>query len=227
MMAKMKGCVCFILFLSFFIAHASDIDRPEYPSAYGMCYGALLGQMKLTGGKLSGQKAVDFYNKWTPYYKQLTEQVKKAGGCDANLSNGNLSICYGKLFSDKRDSSFQYQTNIGFKAVITNGESSANSVVAEICKSLVTERAKPPSYEELGRAQSKSTQSSSGTVTRIDTSTGNISITGYARITVGKSTSVTVNGSRVKDEGDLMVGDRCTVRMESTDLYARNLICSR
>lgn len=77
MMAKMKGCVCFILFLSFFIAHASDIDRPEYPSAYGMCYGALLGQMKLTGGKLSGQKAVDFYNKWTPYYKQLTEQVKK------------------------------------------------------------------------------------------------------------------------------------------------------
>ena len=91
----------------------------------------------------------------------------------------------------------------------------------------MTERAKPPSYEELGRAQSKSTQSSSGTVTRIDTSTGNISITGYARVTVGKSTSVTVNGSRVKDEGDLMVGDRCTVRMESTDLYARNLICSR
>jgi len=68
---------------------------------------------------------------------------------------------------------------------------------------------------------------SSGTVTSIDTSTGNVSISGYSRVTVGKSTSVTVNGSQVRNEGDLMVGDKCTVRMESTDLYARNLVCSR
>jgi len=70
-------------------------------------------------------------------------------------------------------------------------------------------------------------QPSSGTVTRIDTSTGNVAISGFTRVTVGKGTSITVNGSRVKNEGDLMVGDRCTVRMESYDLYAQNLVCSR
>ena len=91
----------------------------------------------------------------------------------------------------------------------------------------MTERAKPPSYEELGRTPSNSTQSTSGTVTGIDTSTGNVAISGFSRVTVGRGTSITVNGNRVKNEGDLMVGDRCTVRMESHDLYAQNLVCSR
>ena len=72
-----------------------------------------------------------------------------------------------------------------------------------------------------------SSQPSSGTITRIDTSTGNVAISGFSRVTVGKGTSITVNGNRVKNEGDLMVGDRCTVRMESYDLYAQNLVCSR
>lgn len=68
--------------------------------------------------------------------------------------------------------------------------------------------------------------SGTGTVTRIDALTGNVSITGFSRVTVGKSTSVTVNGSRVRDEGDLMVGDRCVVR-GADEMYVRNLVCTR
>ena len=77
--------------------------------------------------------------------------------------------------------------------------------------------------------QSTSTTSSEpsiGTVVRVDTSTGNVLITGYSRVNVGKSTSVTVNGSRVKDEGDLRVGDRCLVR-DAREFHASNLICTR
>ena len=55
---------------------------------------------------------------------------------------------------------------------------------------------------------------------------GNVAITGYTRVNVGKSTSVTVNGSRVKDEGDLRVGDRCLVR-DARAMHASNLICTR
>jgi hypothetical protein len=77
--------------------------------------------------------------------------------------------------------------------------------------------------------QSTSTTSSeprTGTVMSVDTSTGNVAITGYTRVNVGKSTSVTVNGSRVKDEGDLRVGDRCLVR-DAREMHASNLICTR
>lgn len=77
--------------------------------------------------------------------------------------------------------------------------------------------------------QSTSTTSSEpsiGTVMSVDTSTGNVAITGYTRVNVGKSTSVTVNGSRVKDEGDLRAGDRCLVR-DARAMHASNLICTR
>lgn len=80
-------------------------------------------------------------------------------------------------------------------------------------------------YSQSG-AYSNQGGSGTGRVTRIDTLTGNVSITGFSRVTVGKSTSITVNGSRVRDEGDLMVGDRCVVR-GADELYVRNLVCTR
>lgn len=100
--------------------------------------------------------------------------------------------------------------------------------LAKICGSLVMETTSvSSSSNSQSTASSSSSQPSSGTITRIDTSTGNVAISGFSRVTVGKGTSITVNGNRVKNEGDLMVGDRCTVRMESYDLYAQNLICTR
>lgn len=209
-------------------AKVNPIERPPYPSVYGECLGALSAQLKLTGGKLSSQKAVDFHNTWTPFSDNLRAEVKKGGGCTGNLSDSQLLACYNKILPNRSDAQFMFKANIGYEAVIEKPASSANLTIAKICGSLVMETAPAASStDSRSSSSSSSTQSSSGTVTRIDTSTGNLSITGYARVTVGKSTSITVNGSRVKDEGDLMIGDRCTVRMESTDLYARNLICNR
>ena len=85
--------------------------------------------------------------------------------------------------------------------------------------------------KRIAEAERQSTLTTSsepriGTVMSVDTSTGNVAITGYTRVNVGKSTSVTVNGSRVKDEGDLRVGDRCLVR-DARAMHASNLICTR
>ena len=206
----------------------NPIDRPSNPSVYGECHGALSAQLKLTGGKLSSQKAVDFHKTWTPFVETLRADVKKGGGCNGNFSDNQLLACYNKILPNKNDAQFMFKANIGYEAVIEKAASAANLTIAKICGSLVMEST-PVSSSSNSRhtASSSSSQPSSGTVTRIDTSTGNIAISGFSRVTVGKGTSITVNGSRVKNEGDLMVGDRCTVRMESYDLYAQNLICTR
>ena len=206
----------------------NPIERPSNPSVYGECHGALSAQLKLTGGKLSSQKAVDFHKTWTPFAETLKADVKKGGGCTGNLSDSQLLACYNKILPNKSDAQFMFKANIGYEAVIEKPASSANLTIAKICGSLVMETTPvSSSSNSQSTASSSSSQPSSGTITRIDTSTGNVAISSFSRVTVGKGTSITVNGNRVKNEGDLMVGDRCTVRMESYDLYAQNSICTR
>jgi uncharacterized protein len=204
------------------------LSRPTDPLAYGKCYGGIIGwAKKSSGGLIPNQRAVDFHKTWQPYAAQVAAAATKAGGCVGNFNDSELLQCYKKRLPDDRDATFQWAFNLGIETVM-EAPGAAGPMLAQMqCGQLIGYDNKPKASSSSSSSTPSSSQSSSGTVTRIDTSTGNVSITGYARVTVGKSTSVTVNGSRVKNEGDLMVGDRCTVRMESYDLYAQNLVCSR
>jgi uncharacterized protein len=202
------------------------VERPPYPLAYGKCYGALMAQMKQTDGKLASQKAVEFFNTWASYAQKNADLIKKSGGCSGNLTNSQLLACYKKTYSDQRDAHFQYNANLGFEEVIGKPASAANLTIANICGPLIGVRRVEPNSTE--NAPQPNNSSGSGVVTRVDTSTGNVFISGFSPwVPTNRATSITVNGSQVRNEGDLMPGDKCSVRREPSDLYARNLICSR
>lgn len=204
-----------------------SLQIPPDPLKYGRCYGAIFAWTKKSGGKITNQRAVDFYNSWQTYAGKVGSAAVKAGGCAGNFNDSELLQCYEKRLPDPRDAKFQWAFNLGLEPVMDANGAAVGMLAQLTCGELIGFDSKPSQSSATSSSTSIATSNSTGTVTKIDTSTGNVLITGYARVTVGKSTSITVNGSRVKNEGDLLVGDRCTVRMESYDLYAQNLICTR